>query len=216
MGVYTHSDGNWLSRRGIFLIALVLFHIVLFWGLKSGLAVKFIQELTQPIKAEIIKEVEKDDTPPPPPPPKIEMPPIEVPPPIVDISIPTESNSTALTNVTNKPVPPAPPPPPVVARPVVRTALKLNPRSTQPNVDDYYPESSRRLEEEGVTKVKVCVGANGRVKTTELEETSGFARLDDASLKVAKLLRFTPPTEDGKPLDDACGTVPIRFKLPKN
>jgi len=116
--------------------------------------------------------------------------------------------------VTDKPPPPAPPAPPVV-RQTVRTQLKLNPKSSQPNVDDYYPETSRRLEEEGLTKVKVCVGTNGRVKTAEVDETSSFSRLDEAALKVAKLLRFTPPTEDGKPLDDACGTVPIRFQLPK-
>jgi hypothetical protein len=30
------------------------------------------------------------------------------------------------------------------------------------------------------------------------------------------LLRFTPPTEDGKPVDGQCGAVPIRFKMPKN
>jgi protein TonB len=213
MGVYTHTDGNWLTRRGIFLIALLLFHIILFWGLKSGFAVRLLEELTQPIKADIINEVKKDDTPPPPPPPKMEMPPVEVPPPIVDITIPVETTSTALTNVTDRPQPPPPPPPP---REVVRTSLKLNPKSSQPNVDDYYPETSKRLEEEGVAKIKVCVGSNGRVKDASLDETSGFSRLDDAGVKVAKLLKFTPPTEDGKPLENACGTVPIRFKMPKN
>jgi periplasmic protein TonB len=99
---------------------------------------------------------------------------------------------------------------------VVRTQLKLNPKSSQPNVDDYYPESSRRLEEEGVAKIKVCVGTNGRVKEASVDEPSGFPRLDEAGVKVAKLLRFTPPTEDGKPVDNACGAVPIRFKMPKN
>jgi periplasmic protein TonB len=142
----------------------------------------------------------------------MELPPVEVPPPVVDISIPVETTTTALSNVTDKP---APPPPPVVAAPVVRTALKLNPKSSQPNVDDYYPETSRRLEEQGVAKVKACVDAKGKVKTATLEETSGFSRLDEAGIKVAKLLRFTPPTVNGQPVDDACGTVPIRFKLPE-
>ena len=162
---------------------------------------------------DIVNEVEEDLPPPPPPPPKMELPPVEVPPPVIDISIaPDAPATTALTNVTDRPQPVAPPPPP--PRQVVRTALKLNPKSSQPNVDDYYPETSRRLEEEGVAKIKVCVATNGRVKTAEVEEGSGFARLDEAGVKVAKLLRFTPPTVDGKPIDDACGTVPIRFKLP--
>jgi protein TonB len=213
MGVYTHSDGNWLTRRGTFLIILILFHIVLFWALKSGLAVTLIESITEPFKVDIVQEVKEDIPPPPPPPPKLEMPPVEVPPPVIDISIPVDAPTTAISNVTDRPVPPPPPAPPP-PRQIVRTALKLNPKSSQPNVDDYYPETSRRLEEEGVAKVKVCVGSNGRVKTAEVEEGSGFSRLDEAGVKVAKLLRFTPPTEDGKPLDDACGTVPIRFKLP--
>jgi protein TonB len=218
MGVYTHSSGNWLTRRGTFLVILILFHIALFWALKSGFAVKLLESISAPIKVDIVNEVKKDEPPPPPPPPKMEIPPVEVPPPVVDIQIPVDAPTTALTNVTDKPVPPPPPaPPPPVTRQVVRTALKLNPKSTQPNVDDYYPETSRRLEEEGVTKVKVCVGTNGRVKTAEVDEGGGsnFSRLDEAAIKVAKLLRFTPPTVDGKPIDDACGTVPIRFQLPK-
>jgi protein TonB len=214
MGVYTHSDGNWLTRRGAFLVALILFHLVLFWALKSGFAVKFIESITEPIKVDIVNEVKDEEPPPPPPPPKMEMPPVQIPPPVVDITIQQDVSTTALTNVTDKPPPPAPPPP-VVRAPVVRTQLKLNPKSSQPNVDDYYPETSRRLEEEGLTKVKVCVGTNGRVKNAEVDESSTFSRLDEAAIKVAKLLRFTPPTEDGKPLDDACGTVPIRFQLPK-
>jgi protein TonB len=214
MGVYTHSDGNWLTRRGAFLVALILFHLVLFWALKSGFAVKFIESITEPIKVDIVNEVKDEEPPPPPPPPKMEMPPVQIPPPVVDITIQQDVSTTALTNVTDKPPPPAPPPP-VVRAAVVRTQLKLNPKSSQPNVDDYYPETSRRLEEEGVTKVKVCVGTNGRVKNAEVDESSTFSRLDEAAIKVAKLLRFTPPTEDGKPLDDACGTVPIRFQLPK-
>lgn len=214
MGVYTHSSGSWLSRRGTFLIALVLFHLLLFWGLKSGFAVRLLESITEPIKVEIVQEAPKDEPPPPPPPPKMELPPVEVPPPVIDITVPVDAPpSNAISNVTDRPQPPAPPPPPP-PRQVVRTALKLNPKSSQPNVDDYYPETSRRLEEEGVAKIKVCVDTKGRVKTAEVEEGSGFARLDEAGMKVAKLLKFTPPTIDGQAVDDACGTVPIRFKLP--
>lgn len=214
MGVYTHSEGNWLSRRGVFLVALILFHLVLFWALKSGLAVKIIEAIAPPIKVDIVNEVKKEEPPPPPPPPKMEIPPVEIPPPVVDIQIPVDQPTTALTNVTDKPVPPQPPAPPVV-RTVVRTKLTLN-KGYQPNVDDYYPEQSRRLEEEGVTKVNLCVDAKGKVKSTAVEESSGSSRLDEAAVKVSRLFRFNPPTEDGKPLDEGCAVLPIRFKLPKN
>jgi len=214
MGVYTHSDGNWLTRRGVFLVLLILFHIMLFLGLKSGFAVRFLESITPPIIADIINEVKPEEPPPPPPTVKMEIPPVQVPPVVIDIQIPQDTTSTALANISDKPPPPAPPPPP--PREVVRTSLKLNPRSTQPNVDDYYPNASKVNEEEGRVRVHVCVGTNGRVKTAEIEATSGFPRLDEAGVKVARLLRFTPPTEDGKPIDNACGTIPVAFKMPKN
>jgi periplasmic protein TonB len=213
MGVYTHSGGNWLTRRGAFLVALILFHILLFLGLKSGFAVRFMEAITPPIVADIINEVKPEEPPPPPPTVKMEIPPVQIPPVVIDIQIPQEVSTTALTNITDKPPPPVAPPPP---RQVVRTGLKVNPRSTQPNVDDYYPNSSRVNEEEGRVRVKVCVGTNGRVKTAELDGTSGFPRLDEAGVRVAKLLRFTPPTEDGKPVDNECGVIPIAFKMPKD
>jgi protein TonB len=204
MGVYT-NQGNFLSRRGIFLILLVLFHIVLIWGLKSGFAMKMVAAITPPIIADVINEVKEEEAPPPPPPPKMELPPVEVPPPVIDITIPVDtSNSTALSNVTDKPQPPAPPPPPAAAPPPPQ--LKLS-RANQPNVNDYYPPTSQRLGEEGVVRVKICVGTNGRVTSAEVGQSSGFERLDEAGLKVAKLYRFNPVTQE------VCNTLPVRFQL---
>lgn len=209
MGVYT-NQGNWLSRRGMFLMLLVLFHIVLIWGLKSGFAMKMVAAVMQPIEAEIINDVEEDVAPPPPPPPKMEIPPVEVPPPVVNIVIaPDAAPTTALSNVTDRPQPP-PPPAPVATIP--RTALSLNKKASQPSTAEYYPPTSQRLGEEGSTKVKICVGVNGRVTTATTEETSGFERLDEAAIKVAKLYRFNPATENGKPVE-ACATLPVKFNL---
>ena len=60
MGVYTQSQGNWLSRRGAFLVALIAFHVMFVWALKSGLAVKLHGADHAAIKAEIINEVIED------------------------------------------------------------------------------------------------------------------------------------------------------------
>jgi periplasmic protein TonB len=211
MGVYTHSEGNWLTRRGAFLVLLVLFTFLFVAALKSGFAVKMLEELVQPIKADIINEVKPKDEPPPPPPPKMEIPPVEVPPPVVDISLPSDAPVNTISNVTDRPQPPAPPPPPA-PRAVVRTKLELA-KGSQPNINDYYPSASIRKEEEGLVKVNVCVLANGRVKDVSLIETSGFASLDEAALKVARQYRFKPPTVDGQAVDGGCGNLPIRFKL---
>jgi periplasmic protein TonB len=202
MGVYT-TQSNWLSRRGIFLLLLVLFHVVLIWGLKSGFAMKLVAAITPPIVADIINEPKDEKAPPPPPPPKLELPPVEVPPPVVDIQItPDAPPSTAIQNVTDRP---APPPPPPAAPPPPK--LNLSKSASQPNFDDYYPPTSIRLGEEGLVKVKICVAPNGKVATSELGETSGFERLDEAGVKMAKMYRFNPVSAQ------VCTTLPVRFKI---
>ena len=213
MGVYTHSSGNWLTRRGAFLVALILFHILLFMGLKSGFAVRFLESITPPIVADIINEVKPEEPPPPPPTVKMEIPPVQVPPVVIDIQIPQDVVSTALANTTDRPPPPPPPPAP---REVVRTKLDFNKRVTQPSVEDFYPNASRTNEEEGRVRVTVCVGINGRVTSAEVETGSGFSRLDEAAVRLSKLYRFNPPTIDGKLVDNPCGVLPITFKLNKD
>jgi protein TonB len=202
MGVYT-TESNWLSRRGIFLLLLILFHVILIWGLKSGFAMQMINNIVPIIQADIITEKPDDKAPPPPPPPKLELPPVEVPPPVVDIQLtPDAPPSTAIQNVTDRPVPP--PPPPAAPPP---QQLKLSKSASQPNFNDYYPPASIRLGEEGLVKVKICVAPNGKVATAELGETSGIERLDEAGVKMAKMYRFNPITAQ------VCSTLPVRFTI---
>ncbi|MET0281056.1 MAG: energy transducer TonB [Steroidobacteraceae bacterium] len=211
MGVYTQSEGsNWLSRRGAFLFILIAFHIVLLWALKSGFAVKFVQSITEPIKAEIINEVKPEEPPPPPPEVRMELPPVQVPPVLVDIQIPSDPPPTALqapitTDPTPQPpAPPAPPRPPVAATKAVVTY--------KPDTFDYYPSTSRNLGEEGKLRVRLCVGVNGRVTEAAVGEGSGIARLDEAGVRLAKQYRFKPATEDGKPVAQ-CFLLPVSFSL---
>ena len=210
MGVYVH-DRNWASRRGIAFGAIVVFHILLIYGLKSGFAAKVMDSIAPPIETEIIKEDKKDDTPPPPPPPKIELPPVEVPPPVVDITVPVETTTTALSNVTDKPLPPAPPPKPV-ERSVVKVAPGLNKRVTQVDFEEYYPPSSKRLGEAGTSVLNVCLDEKAKVTDVNVRESSGFPRLDEAAVKVARAYRYTAGTEDGKPVA-ACFAYRLTWKL---
>jgi TonB family protein len=103
-----------------------------------------------------------------------------------------------------------PPSAQAVADGVTRTPLRPDPRVSPPSIQEYYPPTSMRLGEEGVVKVKFCVGPNGRVVSAELGESSGFERLDEAAVKVTKLYRFTPATEDGKPVE-ACAAMTLKF-----
>jgi protein TonB len=210
MGVYTHSEGNWLSRRGTFVIILIAFHLVLLWALKSGFAVKFIKSITEPIKAEIIDEVKPEEPPPPPPEVKMEMPPVQVPPILVDIPNPPDPPPTALiAEITTTPQPPTPPAPPAPPRAVVSVKAQV---TFQPDLRDYYPSASINLKEEGNVRVRLCVSTAGRVTEATVAEPSTFARLNEAATKIAKQYRFKPATEDGKPIAQ-CFLLPVKFNV---
>jgi protein TonB len=107
---------------------VVLLHIIVIYGLMTGLARKAIEVIKKPISATVVEEIKKPPPPPPPPPPKkIELPktppPIQqpyVPPP--DIPPPPQVVETPV--ITTTPEPPKepyiiapPPPPPVVVEP---------------------------------------------------------------------------------------------------
>lgn len=203
------QESSYIPRRMVVFALIVLLHGLLVWALASGLARKVVEVIAPPIQTDIIEEIQQDDKPPPPPPPEMERPPVEVPPPEVNISVPVESTTSAITNVTDRPVPMAPPPPP---KAVSRTNPTLDKRS-QPT-EDYYPPSSKRAEEEGVVTLKTCVGADGKVAgTPAVTKSSGFERLDEAAVKWASRgARFKAGTEDGKAVE-TCFQFNVRFQL---
>ena len=208
MAAYVQQNN---SSRMVVLGTIVVLHVLLAWGLVSGLARKVVEVIAAPLQTDIIDEMEKEDKPPPPPPPQMERPPVEVPPPEVSIDIPMESSTTAITDVTDRPVPVAPPPPPPAAA-VNRVAPKLDVKRS-PSTDDFYPPSARRAEIEGVTTVRACVSPDGRTSgEASATKSSGNASLDEAAVKWAKRARWTAGTEDGKAVE-MCSQFNVRFKL---
>jgi TonB family protein len=80
---------------------------------------------------------------------------------------------------------------------------------------DFYPPESRKLKEEGVTRVKVCVDERGKlIGEPVVVVSSGHPRLDEASIKLTKAGsgRYKPATRDGKPVAD-CTELNINWKL---
>ena len=204
------QDSGFFTRRGIVAVAIIGFHVLVAWGLASGLANKVIQVLAPPIEADIVDEVKKDDQPPPPPPPEMERPPVEVPPPEVSIDLPMETTSTAIQDVTDKAPPPAPPPPPRAAGTPAKMTRPANP-------DDYYPPGSIRREEQGSPVVQACVGPKGTLlREPVVTDTSGFPDLDMAAVKVAKATRYAPGTDAGSALPESCIKFKVKFVLKNN
>ena len=207
------QDSNFFTRRTIVLFAIIALHVFIAWALATGLARRAIELVAPPIQTEVVEEVQKKDEPPPPPPPQMERPPVEIPPPDVAIEVPQETQTTAIVDVTDKPVPKAPPPPPAPVAKKVQVAPK--PGKGFPSSEDYYPPASKRLGEEGSANIHVCVGPNGKLtEDPTLAQTSGSARLDDGALKLAKAAsgHYQPGTEDGQAAA-MCTVFKIKFEL---
>lgn len=180
------------KRRLFGLGFVVVLHILLIWGLVSGLARKAVELLPAPIETKIVEEASVDEEPPPPPPPEFEPPPPPfIPPPEINIAATPAAGATAITTVTNKVAPkPAPKAAPKVTAPVVKAKACKEPD---------YPAVSERLGEAGTVLLQLLVGVNGKVTESKIEKSSGFPRLDAAAQKALSRCTFTPGTTDGKP-----------------
>lgn len=206
MAYYANHDSSYLSRRGVAFIVILILHALLIWALATGLAqnsVKYVQTILQ---TNIIQTEKPKDLPPPPPPVDLkERPPVQVIAPDINISVPVDT-PPPIQQVTTQHVEAAPPPPRAI---VPGTPIKqINPV----DINSYYPDQSRRNNEEGKVGVKICVAPTGKTDSIEVANTSNFPLLDEAALKVAKAMRFKPATSEGKPVA-SCSTLPIRFAL---
>lgn len=203
---YAH-DSSYNSRRTVVFFAIVAVHVLLVWAFASGLANKAVELIAPPIDTTIIEEEKSLDEPPPPPPPDLERPPVQVVPPEINITIPVDAPPPPITNVTTTP----PPPRPIAPAPVARTQMS---RISGPSTDEYYPSISRSAGEEGRPVIRVCLSVAGKLESAEVSDSSGFPRLDEAAVRVAKASRYKPTTEGGKPVA-SCANLPIRFTLKK-
>jgi len=186
---------------------IVGFHLLLVYGLVSGLARKVVEVVAPPLVTDIIEEIKPEDKPPPPPPPQMERPPVQVPPPDVVIDIPMETTTTAISNVTDKP---APPPPPVAA-PVARTPAKIG---RMPSSEDYYPAASKRAEEQGAVTLRVCVDEKNKIiGDPKVVTSSGFERLDEGAIKLARAGRYTAASVGGQPAPESCVSFRVKFEI---
>jgi protein TonB len=205
-----------MSKNRMIALALVaLLHIFLGYAFITGLALKAVKAIVQPLETVNVKEEAPPPEEPPPPPPKdIEIPPF-VPPPEVSIAQDAPTNAITTQSEVARPdpprvAPPAPPaPPPALAPPSPATPKGRG------NVfsDDDFPDASRRAEEQGVTRVSYVIGTDGKVSSCTVTQSSGFARLDDATCKIImRRFRFNPATRDGQPVAET-KTQPVRWQL---
>lgn len=197
------------GRRGAALIAVILLHIVIVWAFYTGLAGKLVQTIIPPVEIAQIDKPKDVDKPPPPPPKMEEIKPYVPPPEFVDIQAP-QQETTAITQTTQtvqRPAPVVQAPPPVPGTPP-----RMDPKHPLKIGEEWYPDASKRANEEGRCIVQMTVSADGRVTAESLQQTSGFPRLDEACLKAVHGQRMLPATEAGKPVEKTV-SIPIVWKL---
>jgi len=204
--MYYEQPSLFSGRRGAALVAVILLHIVIVWGFYSGLAGQLVQKIIPPVEIAQIEKPKDVDKPPPPPPKLEEIKPYVPPPEFVDIQA-APPETTAISVITQEK---APPPAPVVAAPVQHTisSPKMDPKHPFHIGEEYYPDASKRANEEGSCILLMKVAASGQILDATVQTSSGFPRLDDACLKGVKGQKMMPAMEDGRAVE---GTFPFKI-----
>lgn len=186
------------GQRSTGLIIVVVFHVLLIWGLAAGLDRETVKNAIEILKADVKEEeIVKEELPPPPPPEVKPPPPDFVPPPSLDF-VPDAPAPAAIQNIqkTEK----------KVEAPVNQTKAKPAGKGlSRPE----YPAASIRLGEVGTTGLNLYIGEDGRVSEAQISSSSGSTRLDEAAQKHAvRSWKFVPCMVGDKPV--ACW-LPIKF-----
>lgn len=212
-----YADQGMSRNRAIALGIVALLHVALGYAFITGLALKAVKAIVNPLESVNIEEEKPPPEEPPPPPPKdIEIPPY-VPPPEVSVQTDAPPPPTISTSQVPQPAPPVftPPAPPAPPAPVAAAPpTPATPRGRGNGIgEDDYPDASRRAEEQGVVRVRFTIATNGQVTACEVAQSSGFPRLDDATCKIIqRRWRFNPATRDGKPVEET-RSQPVRWQL---
>lgn len=182
--------------------AVVIFHILVGYGLVNGMAKRLVDASKAIMETKIIEEVNKpkDDTPPPPPPKLVQLPPSFVPPPEVQIAV-MPSINPSISNVVRAPAPVKAPP---VAAPIhVGVAC---PNSQKIRTEIGYPTQARRDGLEGNVLIEFTVSADGSIKDIDIKNSTDRV-FNNVSINAVKQFKCNAQGRDVRV------TVPFAFKL---
>jgi protein TonB len=188
-------------------IALVAaLHVALGAVFIHSMNTKKISLSSLPEQVLVMIEPERPTPPPPPEPPKpaqqlappdVVVPKVEVdvaPPPVPNpVQATTESDSSPFPAMPSDPMPEAPATP--SANPgQMRTAVFADANGCA--LPDY-PAAAARRGDTGTTTLALLVGADGRVSSSRIEQSSGSRDLDRAAINALTLCKFKPATNNG-------------------
>jgi periplasmic protein TonB len=81
------------------------------------------------------------------------------------------------------------------------SAIEVPATPDERNCKADYPRSAIVNEEQGTVSMTLLVSANGEVKDSRLNKSSGYKTLDNAALRKLAACKFAPGTKDGAPAD---------------
>ena len=216
-GVVTLNDRNfsYFSLRSATLFLIAGLHAALFYGMITTLQHTRGPKPPAILENTVLKPVPRTREPSPQP--TMESWTLTIPKPetVVPQLPPIESDVRADYDV--KPVVHDVLPPPSDTTTHIVSRVAGGPGAGFPETSDYYPPPEIRAGNEGISTVSVCVDPRGRLTSgPTLEKSSGFARLDEGALKLARAGsgHYRANTEDGQPVN-SCYAFTIRFQLRK-
>lgn len=229
-----------LSRNTIIATGVLVSHVLVLWGIQNGLVQRVFEEIIpaeilteyveplvkKPIPAERIvapqsrTPIVKESAPPALPSPQASAV-VTLP---VPMTVPSSDSSPLAPSVqvitpsqtaaTGAAVPPSSTLAAVASPPPLRASLELPSSDAQylQNPKPAYPVMSKRLGEQGKVVVRVLIGVDGLAQKSEIQQSSGFDRLDQAALATVTRWRFVPGKRNGMP-EAMWFNVPINFVL---
>ena len=198
------------SSRSWFLALIVLLHAGFFWVLTHGVTIGNI-EIRPPLITKILPNSREVDPPPP-----RELDPPNLPGSVVDpVPLPPEFD---YRDSPDEHAPQADP----RAQPIADgagSAVPIPPVIVQPQGDPRfpftepeYPTPDIRMGHEGTVWLSIEILPNGRVGAVRIDQTSGFARLDESAVREARKWRMKPGMQDGV-ASPMWKRVPVTFRL---
>jgi protein TonB len=197
------------SSRSWFLALIVLVHLGFFWALTQGRAI--IVEHAPPVIVDFLPAPER----PQPKPRVIEL--THPKPHVIEIPVPmppeVDYRERTLENAPQ--VDPRVDMPPTISTEAPGSGpLIVEPKSDPryPFTEPEYPVSEIRQEHEGTVLLRVQILPNGRVGAVQVEQSSGFVKLDESAVREAHRYRMKPGTHDGVAMA-MWVRVPVTFRL---
>jgi protein TonB len=196
------------SSRSWFLALIVLLHAGFFWVLTHGVTVGSVK-----IEPKMVIDFLPSQPQPPPPPRTIPLnpdvsrvfvPPVETP------NLPTVETPNEPIQGTEQPQPPVT----IVVDKPGSGPLIVDPQADPryPFTQPEYPIADIRMGHEGTVWLSIEILPNGRVGKVQVDQSSGFVRLDESAVREARKWRMKPGMQDGV-ATSMWKRVPITFQL---